>query len=163
RVPTASTAFADDFTAIRRTAGGLRVADPDRFGAAQVLVRAEIFSGAFNLACALATIDQPGASYPELEVPALWPAFQDAPSLAALHGQLPQEGPRLLTIHLVPLSGAFLPFAEMIVTNRAGRSLLVYLPEVAAAPAEGVRLFVADDGSTYFAPGDDPGRQAALR
>jgi hypothetical protein len=163
RVPTASTAFADAFTAIRRTAGGLRVADPDRFGAAQVLIRAEIFTGAFNLAGALATINQPGAAYPELEVPALWPAFQDAPSKAALHGQLPEGGPGLLSIHLVPLSGQFLPSSELIVTNRAGRSLLVYLPEVAVAPAVGVWLFVADDGSTYFAPGDDPGREAVLR
>ena len=40
----------------------------------------------------------------------------------------------------------------MILRLRGGESLLVYLPEIANVPAGGRRVFVAQDGSTRFAP-----------
>ncbi len=53
-----------------------------------------------------------------------------------------------------PLSGDFIPATELIVSNRFGESLLVYLPEMTNAPAQGVRFFVAEDGSTVFVPAE---------
>jgi hypothetical protein len=59
----------------------------------------------------------------------------------------------LLSITMTPNAGVTsIPPAELIVTNRAGQALLVYLPEDATSHA--VSVFVADDGSTYFVPTD---------
>jgi hypothetical protein len=59
----------------------------------------------------------------------------------------------LLSIALTPNAGVTtIPPAELIVTNRAGQALMVYLPEDATSKPIGV--FVADDGSTYFVPAD---------
>lgn len=61
----------------------------------------------------------------------------------------------LLTISLRPSPGVTsIPPAELIVTNRGGESLLVYLPEIPAATLAGANVLVADDGSTYFVPAD---------
>ncbi len=159
---TQSTQPADEFTALNRAATGLKLLDPDRFGGVPVLIRAELFTGAFQPLGAIATVVQTGSTYPELQVPASWPAFQYAPSKKALNGDLPATGQQLLSLRLQPLTGSFVPAAELIVTNRRGQSLLVYLPEIGTAPADGVSLFVADDGSTYFAPADDVARQIVL-
>lgn len=151
---------ATDFITLNRAAGGIRLVDSARFGGAGALIQADLFTGAFQPLGALATIAQQGAlaTYPALQVPDNWPALTYAPSKNALAGTLP-EGPGpgqrspLLSLLYRPLSGATaLPPAEVIIVNRAGWSLLVYLPEVLNAPADGVRLFVADDGATYFAP-----------
>src|SRR6185369_553137 len=84
--------------------------------------------------------------------PTPWPAFTSRPSVAATNNTVPDEG--LLAVLVRPLTGNFIPASELVVINRAGESLLVYLPEITGAPAEGVRFFVADDGSTFFAPPD---------
>ncbi len=48
-----------------------------------------------------------------------------------------------------------LPPSELILTNRAGAALLVYLPAVGAGDAAGGKSFqVADDGTTYDAPAE---------
>ena len=54
------------------------------------------------------------------------------------------------------------PPVELIIVNRSGHALLVYLPEIADPPIEGVRFFVAEDGSTYYYPASEVARQSAL-
>ena len=187
RTLTQSTQPADEFTALNRTTAGLRLLDPHRFNGAQVLIQAELYTGAsalpdlvhgprargpvqprtppsppFYPLGAISTVAHAKATFPELQVPASWQAFQYAPSKKALNGELPGTGKQLLSIRLKPLAGSFVPAAELIVTNRRGQSLLVYLPEVDGVPADGVSLFVADDGSTYFAPAEDAARQLVL-
>jgi hypothetical protein len=139
----------------------MRFADPTRLGGADVLVQLDLFTGAFQALGAMATVDQTAGAHPDLQVPDPWPAFSYGPSIRALAGNLPSEG--LLSVHLVPLAGNFIPPLEIIVVNRRGRSLLVYLPEVASAPPAGVRLFVADDGSTYRVPADAVAQLAVLQ
>jgi hypothetical protein len=137
---------ASNFTILNRKPGGLRVADPTRFGGAQILFQAQLFTGAFQTLGAVATVDRgTGGQDP-------WPAFTYRPSFAAQNNDVPSEG--LLTILVQVLAGNFLPASELVVVNRFGESLLVYLPEIAGVPAEGVRFFVAEDGSTFFAPAD---------
>ena len=61
----------------------------------------------------------------------------------------------LLSIAITPNAGiTSIPPAELIVRNRAGQSLLVYLPEIPNATPAGAKVFVADDGSTWFVPTD---------
>jgi hypothetical protein len=55
-----------------------------------------------------------------------------------------------------------LPPAELIVINRSGAALLIYQLEIADPPVEGVRFFVAEDGSTYYYPASDTARRSAL-
>ena len=62
---------------------------------------------------------------------------------------MPTKG--LLTIFLKLLAGNFIPSCELIVRNRAGDGLLAYLPEIGNVPPAGMRVFVAEDGSTWFA------------
>jgi hypothetical protein len=152
RALSASTAPAADFTRLNRRAGGLRVADTTRFGTVGVVFRAELFTGTFQPLGAVATINQPAATYPELDVPNPWPALTHGAARQAIAGNVPSDG--LLTIRVAPLSGDRVPPSELIVQNRRGRSLLVYLPEMTGVPAAGRRFFVADDGSTYLAPAD---------
>src|SRR5262249_31109007 len=148
-----STRPANDFTILNRQSGALRLADPSRFGGAGIYFQVEIFTGAFQSLAAIATIDQVSGS-PQFPGPSPWPAFTSRPSLGAANNTVPDEG--LLTVLVQPLSGNFLPASELVVINRLGDSLLVYLPEISNAPAQGVRFFVADDGSTFFAPADVP-------
>ena len=152
---------ADTFTRLTRRAGGLRLADPARFNGAEVLIRAELFTGVFQPLGAVATIDRPASAHPELDVPDPWPALTYAPSRQALSGDMPPDG--LLAIQVTPLSGDRVPPAELIVQNRRGQSLLVYLPEMQAVPPSGFRLFVAEDGSTYQVPDDQVARFDVLR
>jgi hypothetical protein len=157
QVFTASTMPASEFTVLNRKPGGLRLVDSARFGdaatRAAVLIEVSLFTGTFQTLGAIATTDQPAGNYPDLDVPDPWPAFTYGPSKNAINNSLPGAG--LLSIHLVPLSGNdFVPQAELIVVNRSRQSLLVYLPEVSGLGADGLWLFVADDGSTYLAPSD---------
>jgi hypothetical protein len=148
---TTSTRPATDFTQLNRKRGALRLPDPARFGNAQILFQTEIFSGAFQPLAAIATAAQ--ASIPAgFPGPAPWPPFTSRPSVAATNNTVPDEG--LLAVLVRPLAGNFIPASELVVINRAGESLLVYLPEITGAPSDGVRFFVADDGSTFFAPPD---------
>jgi hypothetical protein len=142
----------DGFLTLNRVSNGLRIADPSRFGGAGALIQAELFSGAYQPLGAVATIDQLGANYPQLQAPAAWNAFTYVPSTAAVTGNLPDTG--LLTFFLKPLTGNFIPAAEVVVINRRGESLLVYLPEIGSVPPTGRRVFVASEGSTFFVPDD---------
>lgn len=55
------------------------------------------------------------------------------------------------------------PKCEIIVRNSAGQSMLVYLPAIAGLAADqSVHLYVADDGSTYFASADNPAGEIDL-
>ncbi len=125
RVLTASTEPASGFTVLNRKPGGLRLVDPTRFGdaatRAAVLVEANLFTGAFQVLGAVATIDQRQANYPDLDVPDPWPAFSYGPSKNAVQGNVPETG--LLSIHLQTLAGNFIPQAELVIMNRAGQSL----------------------------------------
>jgi len=162
---TQSTEPAASFTVLSRSSGrqsnaepvndrlaGMIVLDPTRFAGVQALIQAEIFTGAFQILGAVATADQAAADYPELQAPNPWPAFSYAPSHTALQDALPSEG--LLTLYLKPLTGNFIPQMEVVLASRMGESLLVYLPELRNLDPEGVRFFVAEDGSTYKAPAD---------
>lgn len=156
---TSSTRPASDFTILNRKRGALRLPDPLRFGNAQILFQVEIFTGAFQPLAAVATVAQASGA-PDFPGASPWPQFTSRPSLAATNNTAPDEG--LLTVLVRPLSGNFIPASELVVSNRFGESLLVYLPEITGAPADGVRFFVADDGSTFFAPADVPSLTNAL-
>jgi len=159
RALTSSTRPATDFTILNRKRGALRLPDPARFGNAQISFQVEIFTGAFQPLAAIATVAQ--ASIPTgFAGPSPWPAFTSRPSIAATNNTAPDEG--LLAVLVRPLAGNFIPASELVVSNRAGKSLLVYLPEITGAPSDGVRFFVADDGSTFFAPADVPSLTNAL-
>jgi hypothetical protein len=160
-----STAPAYEFTALNRAERGMLLPDPARFGGAQVLVQAELFTrnlqppdgaGLFLTLGAVATAPLAAAAFPDLSAPANWPAFVYAPAKATLTGLTvpPASAPPVLCVQVRPLAGAFLPAAEVVLVNRDGQALLVYLPEVGSATADGVRLLVADDGSTYQIPPD---------
>jgi hypothetical protein len=140
----------EGFLTLNRVSDGLRIVDPGRFAGSGVLVQAELFSGAFQPLGAIATIDQAGASYPQLHAPPLWSAFMYVPSNAALSGHLPTSG--MLALFLKPLAGNFIPPTELVIVNRKGQSLLVYIPQIENVPLAGRRVFIASDGSTYFAP-----------
>ena len=159
RALTSSTRPATDFTILNRKRGALRLPDPARFGNAQISFQVEIFTGAFQPLAAIATVAQPSipTGFPG---PTPWPAFTSRPSIAATNNTVPDEG--LLAVLVRPLAGNFIPASELVVSNRSGESLLVYLPEITGAPSDGVRFFVADDGSTFFAPADVPSLTNAL-
>lgn len=142
---------AGNFTILDRKPGALRVADPERFGGAEILFQVGLFTGTFQPLGAVATVDQliSGTEFPG---PDPWPAFTSRPSVAAQNNDVPDEG--LLTILVQMLAGDFLPATELVVVNRFGESLLVYLPEIASVPTNGVQFFVAEDGSTFFVPAD---------
>lgn len=156
-----STAPAVTFLNLNRMPGAMVLPDPARFGAASILVEAALLTGpsTFQKLGGIATTDQLSSVDPELQTPNPWPGFTFAPSKGAVNGKVPAKG--RLAILLRPLSGNFIPPAEVVLVNRTGQSLLVYLPEVQGASSDGVRLLVADDGSTYFFP-DDAARQQAL-
>ncbi len=147
-----STEPAGGFTKLDRSSAGLRLADTSRFAGAAMLFQAELCTGpgVFQPIAAVATVDQAPADYPLLQISGSWPALQSVPSKRAVKGDLPDLG--LLTVLIKPLpAGGPVPPTELIVRNRRGQSLLVYLPELDTPPA-GIRVFVADDGSTYRAP-----------
>jgi hypothetical protein len=134
---------------VNRRPGSLAFADVTRLGGLDLLVQAELFTGAYQPQGAITTLGQAASSYPYLEIPgATWPPFTYVPSTAAFTGQLPDSG--LLALWLAPQGGDFFPSCELIVTNRSGESVLVYLPELTNVSAAGQRVFVAEDGSTYL-------------
>jgi hypothetical protein len=151
RALTTSVTPATDFTILNRQRGALRLADPARFGDAQIYFQVEIFTGAFQPLAAVATVDQPSGGT-EFPGPNPWPAFTSRPHATALNNTAPTEG--YLTVFVQPLAGNFLPASELVVTSRFGSSLLVYLPERPALDPQGERFFVAEDGSTFIVPGD---------
>ena len=159
RALTSSTRPATDFTLLNRQRGALRLPDPQRFGNAEIYFQVDIFTGAFQPLAAIATVAQASGA-PNFPGVSPWPAFTSRPSLAAANNTAPDEG--LLSVLVRALSGDFVPASELVVSNRKGESLLVYLPEITGAPADGVRFFVADDGSTFFAPADVPSLTNAL-
>jgi hypothetical protein len=151
-------------TRLNRMPGGLRLADPARFGGVGVLFQLALFPQCLDpqqskdaQLGAIATIAQSASAHPDLKVPDPWPAFTNGPSKSAVDGpgQSSAAGqsqpPGLLSVLVKPLNGNFIPAAELVLVNRRGQSLLVALPEVLNAPANGIRYLVADDGSTYFA------------
>lgn len=140
------------FGALNRGANGMALPDPARFAGSSVVIEAALFTGTqFQILGAIntAAVASPASAYPELQTPSPWPALTYSPSQAAISGTLPTAG--VLTLLLRPdPSTTYIPASEVVLLNRTGQSLLVYLPEVASAPAAGVRVMVADDGSTYY-------------
>ena len=155
---------AQEFLALNRKSSGLTLLDPARFGSSAVLIEAMLLTGPGNFqrlgAIATAAVSAPATQLPGLSAPTPWPAFTYAPSTNALSGNLPAQG--LLGIRVSSLSGVIAPPSELIVTNRRGAALLVYLPEIDSIPAGGVQLLVAADGSTYLAPADAATQQSLL-
>jgi hypothetical protein len=170
RALTASMGPAASFTSLQRSTAGLRVADRTAYGSAGIVLRAELFTGALQPLAALASVSQQRSDYPELDFSVLgpgtgWPAFVSVPSTAASGDQLP-AGSGMLCIRITPAPGVsdgFCPAAELVVTSRDGRGLLVYLPELSGLTADGVLLFVADDGTTFTAPPDEASLMNVLR
>ena len=158
-----STAPALVFTRLNRKPGAMVVIDPARFGPADVLIEAALYTApsTFQTLGGIATNGQVPSVDPDLQAPDPWPAYSFAPSKNSLDGSTPEQG--LLSILLRPLSGDFIPPSELVVMNRSGQSLLVYLPEVSQATSQGARLLVADDGSTYFVPADPVVQQSVLQ
>jgi hypothetical protein len=156
-----SAAAAEGFLRLNRRQG-MVLTDPSRFAGASILLEAAVFTGSASPQTlgGIATTNQTPAVDTSLQAPNPWPAFTFAPSKAAVAGTAPSTG--LLSVVVRPLSGNFIPAAEIVLVNRSGQSLLVYLPEVQAATAAGVKLLVADDGSTYFLPGDAASQQSVL-
>jgi len=145
---------ASAFTVLNRKSHGLRFPDQKRFGSATILYQVELYTGTFQSLAAIASGELNKAESPQLceHFPGgdPWKAFTARPSRLAQNDELPDTG--LLSVFIKPLTGDVAPPTELILTNRAGRSLLVYLPEVTTA--EGARVLVADDGSTYWAEPD---------
>ena len=154
-----STAPATIFTKLNRRQGAMVLTDPTRFGTTGVLVEAALFTGpsTFQALGGIATTDQLPSVDPDLLAPNPWPAYSFAPSKDSVSGAIPEQG--LLSILIRPLSGQASPPAELVVVNRSGQSLLVYLPETSQATT----LLVADDGSTYFAPTDPVVQESVLQ
>lgn len=152
---TSSTRPASDFTILDRQPGGLRLPDPARFAGEGYYFQVDLYTGAMQSLAAIGTINQPtgGTQFPGANP---WLAFTSRPSFAATNNNAPTEG--LLCVLVKPLAGGFVPATELIVSNRFGQSLLVYLPELSNVGTAGERFFVADDGSTYFLP-PDPSQQ----
>ncbi len=135
---------------VSRMPAALQLADNGRVAGIPLLIQAELFTGVFQPQGAIVTVDQPAGNFPDLQpLGNPWLAFTYAPARNAPPETVPAA---LLGILLRPLSGNFVPSCELIVRGRGGDSLLVYLPEIAQCPATGVRLFVAEDGSTWTVP-----------
>jgi hypothetical protein len=157
-----------DFAMLNRSPGGVRIGDRGRLGSAPAgaLFEVGIFTGIFQPLGAVASLRLNPGDYPQFTFPpgaTTWPAFtyvaSNAPYVTsdALSDQLP--GP--LSVRITLLQGTtFVPRTDLVVTGRSGTTLLVYLPETTTNDATPRLLFVADDGSTYDAPGDDAQLQA---
>ena len=140
---------------------GIKCLDQARF-TDPMIIQALIFTGAAQLLGAMVTADTPFNALPpdlqrELEIPtgqATWNAFQFLPSDASVRDLLPAGGKLLLSVSPLQTDRAQLcPQVEIVVSDRAGNALLVYVPELSFLPGvPATYLFVADDGSTYLAP-----------
>jgi hypothetical protein len=154
-----SVAPAYDFTTLNRgSPHALWLPDPSRFGGAAVMFRAVRCNGSdFDVISAIATVMQAASPDNQLAAPSPWPAFTAAAgkgeqSLPSTTAPASTSAPPILAIEVLPLAGnTFVPPTELVVVNRSGQALLVYLPELAIASGV-TRFFVADDGSTYEDP-----------
>jgi hypothetical protein len=163
-----SAGAASGFTALNRGPHGLVIVDRSRFGGTAAIFTAELFTGVPQMLGAIATVDLSGAAYPRLKVPSLWPAFTFGADPNAVRsggvldilvqplgvGSPPNVGSPPLTNRI--------PATELVFMNRAGASLLIYLPEIVNASPDGVRFLVADDGSTYYFPADSAVRSRLI-
>ena len=155
------------FTRLQRTQGGMRIVDQARFAGSGCVVEAGLLTGpsAYAALGGVTTVDQPAANFGDLHAPDPWAAFSFAPAVSALDGTAAVNG--LLCMRVLAIPGAagaqFIAPMEVLVVNRAGESLLVYLPQVADAPAEGTDFLIADDGSSYFLPADVVTQQAVMQ
>ncbi|MGH7392388.1 MAG: hypothetical protein ACREM3_23470, partial [Candidatus Rokuibacteriota bacterium] len=165
--PSRSTTPALDFGEVAAQRG-LIVADPSLFGAGQrfaieavrlaartVLVNGQVVAVVYSPArafgnqlvasAAQATLDTNGFVYSKG---------------AAFDPHAPDFHQTVLLLRVTRLgTAADFPECEILVRNERGAALLVYLPAIAGlAPAQVVHVYVADDGSTYFARAThDPG------
>jgi hypothetical protein len=142
------------FTALNRGQQGLVIVDRSRFAGSGAIFVAELFTGTPQMLGAIATVDLAGSAYPRLKVPALWSAF----AFGADPNALSNVGLLDILVQSVGVSSPpdsnRIPATELVLMNRGGASLLIYLPEIVDPPPEGVRFLVADDGSTYYFPAD---------
>jgi hypothetical protein len=169
RPTTASTVPANEFVRIARRSGrlspsdridsrpsGAYLLDDGRFAAARAIYRLELFTGTFQALGAIATVERDQSAHPDLEFSMggpRWPSFSYAPRRFAA-GDDPEAG--LLAVHVSVVDGGdSVPATELVIVNRAGDSLLVYLPELEGIDADGVRMFIGADGSSHCAPASD--------
>jgi hypothetical protein len=139
------------FSASRPAAGQLSLVP--------VPILIQVYLGA-DLRGALATADVPldeqtRTTYHELLFPppaTVWPRMTFVPSKSAVYPTAP-DAPARLSLRVTALGApgdqGFASQCEVVVRDRAGRSLLVYLPEMRFTGAPEHRFYVADDGSTY--------------
>jgi hypothetical protein len=153
---------AQTFTRLNRRPNAMVLIDSTRFGTDSVLVEAALFTGpsTFQTLGGIATSDQVPGVDSDLQAPNPWTAYSFAPSKNSADGNISEQG--LLSILLRPLSGDFIPPTELVLTNRSGQSLLIYLPEITQVTGQ-TKLLIADDGSTYFAPTDVTVQQSVLQ
>jgi hypothetical protein len=131
-----------------------------------ILIRV-FLSGDLRGALATADVrsdDPVRATYPELDFPpGVWKRLTFIPSKSAMYPTAP-EVPGRPTLRVTALTAQIDPgFAaqfELVIRDRGGRSLLIFLPEISFVGAPEHRFTIADDGSTYRAevPSDDPDR-----
>ncbi|GAA4936591.1 hypothetical protein ACFPM3_06555 [Streptomyces coeruleoprunus] len=157
---------------------GLLVTDRTRFaGRPGLVLEIHELAGVPRFAGALVTEDTPvsEAIRARLAVPpgqTVWPAFSYLPSRDAAADRIPVERTTLVALRVRALAApgpgpepAVSPPCEIVVTDRAGRALLAYLPEatLVADPGDelegtpgagpGALFTLGADGSTWTVPG----------
>jgi len=153
---------AQAFTALNRSNAGMQLVDPLRLGSmlkGSVNLRINVVIEA-DILTAPATYQPLGSGSFSGSLP-LSP-FTYTPSTNAINGTVPTQG--VLSLLLTATgSPSLIPPLEVVIVNQAGKSLLVYLPQIPAPTSTGTRVLIADDGSTYFAPLDTPTQTAVLQ
>jgi hypothetical protein len=147
---------------------GLQLADETLFSErfkTGLLVETFLLAGVQvpQLSGALITVDrqlatlQPG-QYDELALPpgtVTWPRFEFFPSRDAVADQLVDAA--VVALRIGPLDAGATPFSppfEVVLTDREGSSMVVYIPEVWYTPGTDAFWFlIADDGSSYRTSG----------
>jgi Phage tail protein (Tail_P2_I) len=140
--------------------GGLALPDPGRFDAEKpVRIEACIATGPEldviqeegGLATATVAADAlPLNVYPPDEP---WQPLEFHASRNALSGQMPTDGLRVIKVTALKLP-SFSPQFEIVITDRAGSSLLCYVPETTFSDVHlNATYVVHDDGSTYTLSG----------
>lgn len=128
-----------------------------RLGATFVLVEGALAPVPYSSGSPLAAQLQLRNPHGRLALDAVTPDFGFTPGVAAYEPDHGEFHHAVLLLRLVNNGAApiAVPAHEVIVRNARGRALQVYLPALAAlAPAAEHHVYVADDGSTYFARGD---------
>ena len=133
RALTASVARADAFTGLDLKQG-IIVPDRARLAGVRAVIAVRLFTGTFQPVGTIATVVQNSVA-----------PFTYVPSA----GDVPDTGSLVVTITFLPGSTG-MPPTEIVLTNRRGQSLLVYLPETDVDR----NVFVAEDGATYRDPSD---------